>query len=336
MFICMWLLGLFCILTGCGGSRTGPLPAETFQATPLDLTGTVATIAGTAADFNLPVGITSDGSSLYIADCNNNQIRKIDIATGIVSTVAGTGELGSTDDGPGTLARFNNPRGITTDGTWLYVTEMVGNIRKVRISTGMVSTMATSTKLSSPTGITIAGSNLYVTDSVDHIIQKIVISSGAVTTLAGSTAGWADGNGTAAKFNQPVGITTDGSQLFVNDFGNSTIRQIDIASRVVTTLAGSPGLTGRDNGSGATARFTNPAMGIATDGTHLYVADSGNHTIRTIDISSGAVTTLAGSTAGFSDGSGAKAQFRYPEGITSDGKSLFISDSSNNAIRKLN
>lgn len=282
----------------------------TTQGTPLQLAGNVTTLAGAAANFNLPVGITTDGRNLYIADSNNNTIRKIVISTATVSTVAGSGLLG-TVDGTGAAARFYHPRGITTDGTCLYVAELESNsIRKVVIATGEVTTLAT---LSSPAGITTDGINLYVTDSARHTIRKIVISTGTVTILAGSDGipGSADGAGSGATFNQPVGITTDGISLYVNDFGSGKIRKIVLAGGVVSTVA---------------SGFVNPASGITTDGTSLYVADYGNNTIRKIVISSGSVSLLAGVVMGFN----------HPEGVTSDGTSLFIADSDNNAIRKMN
>jgi hypothetical protein len=270
----------------------------TYQGTPLVLSGAVTTLAGTAANFNLPDGITTDGRNLYVADSNNNTIRKIVISTGIVTTVAGTGLTATVDTKPGIPASFNHPRGITTDGTCLYVAEPESNsIRKVVIASGVVTTLAT---LSTPSGITTDGSNLYVTDSVNNTIRKIVISSGVVSPLAGS-----------ATFNQPVGITTDGRNLYVNDLGSGLVRRIVIASEEVSTVAGG---------------FTSPETGIVTDGTNLYVADYFKNAISTIALSSGIVTQLAGAAAGFN----------HPEGITSDGTSLFIADSGNNAIRKLN
>jgi len=280
----------------------------TVQGTPLTLGNNVSTVAGSAAALSLPVGITTDGRNLYVADSTNNKIRQIVIATGTVTTVAGSGQLG-TVDGTGTGARFYHPRGLTTDGTCLYVAELESNkIRKVVISSGAVSTIASVT---SPAGITTDGINLFVTDFNSHTINRIAIATGVVTPLAGiaGTPGSATGPVGVATFNHPVGITTDGSHLYVNDSGSGLIRRIVIASGEVSTLA---------NG------FTNPATGITTDGTYLYVADYGN-TISSIALSGGGVTQLLGTAAGFG----------HPEGLTSDGKSLFIADSNNNSIRKL-
>jgi hypothetical protein len=109
-------------------------------------------------------------------------------------------------------------------------------------------------------------------------------SSGpAVTTLAGSagSSGSTDGTGTAARFNNPSGITSDGSNLYVADSGNNTVRKVVIASGVVTTLAGTAGSYGSTDGTGTAARFNNPSD-IITDGTNLYIADFGNNTIRKI------------------------------------------------------
>jgi sugar lactone lactonase YvrE len=284
------------------------------QGTSLSLSGTVTTIAASTV-FNLPVGITTDGRFLYVADSNNNIIRKIDISTGLVSILAGIiGQPPATvDTAPGFAARFNLPGAITTDGVSLYVAERQSNsIRKVVISSGAVSTLA---HVNSPAGITTDGANLYVTDSVSHVIRRIAISSGVITTLAGSAgvAGSLDETGINARFRQPVGITTDGSNLYVNDFGNNLVRKIIIASGLVSTIV--------DN----SALLVNPSTGITTDGTNLYIADYGN-TVRKIVISSGFVSTLVGTGAGLS----------HPEGLTSDGRTLFISDSLNNLIRRLN
>src|SRR5512143_3454369 len=164
------------------------------------------------------------------------------------------------------------------------------------------------------------------------------ITTGVVTTLAGSAGvpGSTDGTGTAATFHTPYGIATDGTSLFVADTGNNTIRKIDIASGVVTTLAGSAGVTGSTNGTGAGASFNHPA-GITIDGTILYVADTGNDIIRKVVISSGVVTTLAGiaGNPGSFDATGTAASFARPVGIASSGSILYVADTLNSTIRKV-
>ena len=151
--------------------------------------------------------------------------------------------------------------------------------------------------------------------------------SSAVTTLAGTgSSGSANGTGTLASFKGPMGITTDGTNLYVSDTYNHLIRKIVISTGVVTTLAG---------GSRGSADITYP-HGITTDGTNLYVADTTNYLIRKIVISTGAVTTIAGTgSAGSANGTGTSASFNLPYGITIDGTKLYVADFSNHLIRKI-
>ncbi len=231
-----------------------------------------------------------------MTDSTNHTIRKIVIASGAVTTLAGTAGTSGSVDGVATTASFYFPKGITTDGICLYVA-----------------------------------------DAGNHIIRKIVIATGAVTTLAGSVglSGSADGIGLAAKFNWPEGITTDGTNLYVTD-GYCTIRKIVIATGAVTTLAGTVGISGSVDGIGTAASFST-SKGITTDGTSLYVTDYANFTIRKIVIATGVVTTLAGNVGamGSTDGTGAAAGFFLPTGISTDGKSLYVSDTRNHTIRKI-
>jgi sugar lactone lactonase YvrE len=305
---------------------------------------------GAGASFSFPEGITTDGTNLYVADSNNNEIRRIVIATGVVTTLAGSTTSGHAD-GTGAGASFSFPEGITTDGTNLYVVDGDNNeIRKVVIATGAVTTLAGSwtsgfgnadgtgaaASFSFPQGITTDGTNLYVADFQNNEIRKIVIATAVVTTLAGSGAsGHADGTGTAATFNLPHGIATDGTNLYVADCYNNEIRKIVIASRVVTTLAGSYTTAGHADGTGTGASFMFP-YDITTDGTNLYVTDQSNNEIRKIVIASKVVTTLAGSTtAGHADDTGTAASFNGPYGITTDGTKLYVADNGNNEIREI-
>ena len=339
-------------------------------------TGEVTTLAGSAvtsgtadgigpaARFSLPRGITNDGINLYVTDSYNYTIRKVVIATGEVTTLAGKAGLSGTTDGTASAARFSNLKGITTDGTNLYATD--GNtIRKVAIATGEVTTLAGSVgangstdglglaaQFDDPCGLTTDGTNLYVADSINCTIRKVVINTGEVTTFAGGSesSGTSDGTGSSAQFNAPSGVTTDGKNLFVADLGNHTVRKLEIATGVVTTLAGSAGVNGSADGLGATAKFDSPC-GLTTDGTNLYVTDTFYHTIRKIVIATGEVTTLAGNpgslifvypggsamkySGGSADGTGSAAQFNAPSGVTTDGINLYVADFNNHTIRKV-
>lgn len=347
-------------LTACGGDPAPEAPAPapvtaliggSIQGRALSLTATVTTQAGSsrgsadgagsAAQFFEPAHITTDGTNLYLADTDNHRIRRVVIATGEVTTLAGS--MDGFVDGNGTAAQFRNPKGITTDGINIYTTDQ-GNhsVRKIVIATGEVTTMAgdgtrantdgvgSAAQFDNPTSITTDGTNLYVSDQENHRIRKVVIATNEVTTLAGSSQGTSDGIGSAAQFDTPAGIATDGTNLYVGEF-SSRIRKVVIATGEVTTLAGST--NGFTDGIGTAAQFGAP-QAITTDGTNLYVADANNR-IRKLVISTGEVTTVAGSAAGFVDGPGAAAQFSNPAGITTDGKSLYVSDSRNNRVRKI-
>jgi len=283
--------------------------------------------AGAAASFSFPSGVASDGEgNLFVADSSNSTIRQVVITTAAVTTLAGSPDKqfsSGTGDGTGAAAWFASPQGVASDGAGnLFVADdWRSTIRKVVVATGAVTTLAGSRdtgiddSTSSPgnfhgndgtgsaarflqlSGITSDGAgNLFVAD--ENCIRKIVIATAAVTTFAGDPgwAGRADGTGTVARFYAPAGLTSDGAgNLFVADSGSSTIRKIAIATEIVTTLAGSPENPGSADGTGAAALFDHP-LGVALDGAgNLFVADTGNSTIRKIVLATGAVTTVVGS-----------------------------------------
>ena len=186
-----------------------------------------------------------------------------------------------------------------------------------------------------------ASGTVYVADTGNHTIRKLVFSGTicTVSTLAGTVgvSGTTDGTGSAALFNSPLGIAVDASgNVYVADTGNHTIRKVSSSGQVIT-LAGMPGIYGDQNGAGTSAQFCGP-IGIAVDASGtVYVADTGNHTIRKIT-SGGAVTTLAGcsSVTGFVDGTGSGALFNSPGGLALDGSgNLIVADTLNNLIRKV-
>ena len=304
---------------------------------------------GAAAQFSGTRGVAVDGSgNMYVADQSNNRIRKIVVATGVVTTLAGSGTLGNAD-GTGVAAQFNYPNGVAVDGSGnVYVSDQSNHrIRKIVVATGVVTTLAGSTsgnadgtgvaaQFNYPMGVAVDGSgNVYVADQNNNRIRKIVVATGVVTTLAGNSAqGNADGTGAAAQFSSPNGVAVDGSgNVYVADLNNNRIRKIVVATGVVTTLAGSS-TAGSGDGTGAAAQFNSP-RGVAVDGSgNVYVAEQSNTHIRKIVVATGVVSTLAGSTSGYTDGTGAVAQFSNPSGVAVDGSgTVYVADTNNNRIR---
>src|SRR5262249_21278326 len=150
-------------------------------------------------------------------------------------------------------------------------------------------------RFNGPVGIAADGAgNLYVADGINDTVRKIVIATGAVTTLAGAPgqAGSADGAGAAARFDAPAGIATDGAaNLYVAAAPNAPVRKIAVATASVTTLAGAPVRAGSTDVTFATAPFNYP-YAVTTDGSgNLYVADTQNGAVRKVVIATGAVTT---------------------------------------------
>ena len=253
---------------------------------------------GPAARFFAPYGLAVDGAgNVFVADTDNYTIRKITPA-GVVTTFAGTaGSLGSAD-GTGAAARFTQPFGVAVDGE----------------------------------------GNLLVADTYNSTIRKIT-PAGGVTTFAGvaRATGSTDGTGTAARFSGPKGLEVDGAgNVFVADTENHTIRKIT-PTGVVTTLAGKARSSGSADGTGAAALFNSP-QGVAVDGAgNVFVADTGNHTIRKIS-PTGVVTTVAGS-AGLPaniDATGTAARFNTPSGLAVDGAgNVLVADAYNHTVRKI-
>ena len=308
---------------------------------------------GAAARFNLPIGLAVDGAgNVLVADYLNQTIRKIS-PLGEVTTLAGTAGSAGSADGTGAAARFSNPVGLAVDAAGHVLVADYGNhtIRKIS-PLGVVTTLAgTAASLGSadgtgaaarfnyPRGLAVdAAGNVLVADTGNHTIRKIS-PAGVVTTLAGTATslGSTDGTGAAARFSSPAGLAVDAAgYVFVADTSNHTIRKISPAG-VVTTLAGTAGMSGSTDGTGAAARFSNP-VGLAVDGAgNVLVADYKNHTIRKIS-PAGVVTTLAGKAGvqGSLNGTGAAARFSSPTGLAVDGAgNVLVVDYGNNTIRKI-
>ena len=244
---------------------------------------------------DFPAGLATDGRAVYVANSRNNTVEAIDLTARSLRIVAGKLFQEGNNDGVGDAARFN-----------------------------------------SPDGMTINGQDLYLCDTNNSDIRKITVS-GTVTTVAGTAniGGTDDGTGTAAHFNNPTQIASDGTSLYVADSGNSAIRRITLADFKVMTIAGQSGTAGKTEGGPKKSLLSGP-RGVAVDKKAIYVADTGNDVIRKIDISSLETSTIAGTgEEGDKDGPALQAQFNNPGAICTDGAFLYILDADNHAIRKM-
>ena len=247
--------------------------------------------AGTSAQFNFPYDVALDASgTVYVADFSNHLIRRITLK-GLVSTLAGSTE--GFRDGLGRSAQFSYPSGVVLDaaGT-VYVADANNHLIRKITPEGLVSTLAGSTEgfrdgagrsaqFNYPYGVAVdAAGNVYVADYGNHLIRKIT-PEGLVSTLAGSTEGFRDEDGTSAQFNGPIGVEVDAAgTVYVADYYNNRIRKVT-PEGLVSTLAGST--EGFRDGLGRSAQFNRPS-GVAVDAAgNVYVADSFNNRIRRIE-----------------------------------------------------
>jgi sugar lactone lactonase YvrE len=288
--------------------------------------------SGADARFNIPSGLAlRDSNTLLVADRFNHAIRRIDLTDGMVTTIA---------DGD----QVRDPRALAVDGAGnLFI---ASNSLIYRLdSVGAVTTLmdANEKPLSiSSFGLAIDGSgNLYLTKGLGSIAKVapdlMVPNAWTETSLVGADGqlGSRDGIGADARFQSAWGLAIDaqGEHLFVADNANDAIREVEIASRVVTTLAGAAGPASNRDGNGIDARFgfSGSSVGLTSDGQgNLFVASSFGCAIRQVSLATGEVTTLVGTTeCEIVDGTGPDARLSIPSGIVSDGQGrLFVSDDS--------
>lgn len=273
--------------------------------------GTITTVAGNgthgycgdgmpAVDSCLswPHDLFVDGDgNIFIADSNNQRIREV-TTDGIIRTIVGTGVIGSTGDGKaGITAKIKYPKTVFRMGDTLYWSGFENRVRKLDLSTGLVSNVAGST-----------------------------------------TAGYVDGSSAEARFNQPQRMQLDSAgNIYLADTGNSAIRRIDASSGQVTTVAGT-GVRGNGGTSGVATSFAlNQPRGIALDGdTTLYIADSQNHRLRKVDLSTGMLTSLSTLGKGYAGDGGpvSAARFYQPRGLSiSPAGDLVVADTYNSLLR---
>jgi hypothetical protein len=318
-------------------------------------TSAVTTVAGTAgksgsadgigsnASFKYPRGVACDGSNLYVGDSGNYTIRKIDLTTMNVSTLAGSAGNGGLVDGTGPAARFGQIMAMCIVSGYLYVAENSA-VRRVDCATGAVLTIAgngtpdtvdgtgtATARFKSLQCLASVGDVLYLGQG-DYVLRRLDLSSAAVTTVAGSRdqSGRNDGIGPAARFGGIMALAEYGGLLYVID---AALRRFDPASLQVTTLSGYNGLSSEIDGNIADARCAG-ASGMCRYGTMLYYA--GNSSVRRIDIDGGSISTLAGnSIVSYYDALGQEARFSEPYGLACCSGTVYACDFTAHVIRKI-
>jgi protein gp37 len=297
-----------------------------------------------------------------IADTENHVIRKVDTTTGIIDTIAGTGNSGYTgDNGPAVEARLNKPGGVFVDPLAnIYIADTENHvIRKVDATTREITTVAgngsngyagdngqaTSASLNKPAGVFVDSSkNIYIADTENHVIRKVDGGTNVITTVAGNgTHGYAGDNGqaTLAQLNKPGGVFVDPlANIYIADTENHVIRKVDGGSNVITTVAGNGthGYAG-DNGQATSASLNKPAGVFVDSSKNIYIADTENHVIRKVDGGTNVITTVAGNGSGGYSGDGDQATLaalKKPRTVWLDEiGNLLIADTENSRIRKV-
>lgn len=280
-------------------------------------TGVISTIAGngnagfsgdggpaTSATFNCPTSVAVDGyGNVYVADLNNQRIRKIVASTGIITTVAGNGNDGYNGDAqPAIQAELNNPSSVAVDSFGnLYIADLNNQrIRKITVKTGIISTIAgngtvgyygdggsaANSELDAPSSVAVYGNgDVYIADTLNNCIRKVA-ATGTITTVAGSGIGGYSGDGglaTSARLQRPNAVAVEPTgDVYFTDQDNTRIRKVTLSSGIITAVAGN-GIAGYSGDGGSATSASIHAGGIATDELlNLYMADAGNNRVRAV------------------------------------------------------
>lgn len=329
----------------------------------------------TLAQLNSPEGAYVDpvDRALYVADTGNHIIRRLNLKTGELTTIAGVlafaGRLG--DGGPATSAQLISPRGIALDGPArrLYVADTNNHaIRMVDLTTGLLTTVAgvlgssgllgddtpaNMTLLHFPYSVEVdrVASRLYITEPYNHIVRQVDLASGVLATIAGTpgVGGFSgdEGLATSGKLHFPWDVALDqqARQLYIADAGNHAVRMVDLVTGLIRTVAGGPhpeqgGPADQASEPARAVRLHYPA-GVVVDprARRLYVADRGNSAARTVDLATYAISTAVGTLGAYGstgdDGLAASAKLHSPRGVALDPSSgdLYVADTSNHVVR---
>ncbi len=322
----------------------------------------------TLAQLDFPAWVARDSAgNLYISDQNNHVVREVAAGTGTISTIAGTGKFGiSGDGGPATSAEFEWPGALALDQNGnLFIADLSGLVRLLNLKTGIISTYAgggtgslgtgnggpaTSAVLGQIGGITIdASRNVYI--STTNTVLKVTDATGIITTFAGTGSYGYGGDGgaaTSAQLADPLGLAFDAKgNLYIADTGNNRIREVNGATGIITTVAGTDRTTlltptyYGDGGPATSAQLNQPTSVVLDAAGNLYFSDTLNAAIRKVDMTTGIINTVAGDgrQCGGLAGDGAlaaAASLCGPQGIANDNAgNLYIAETDGGRVRKV-
>jgi len=326
----------------------------TLDRTPLKLGLERHNLAATPLKFPGKVLADEKSGRLFIADSNHNRVVICTLAGKLID-VAGVGPAGE-KNGSFDSATFHHPQGMALDGDKLYVADTENHlIRVLNLDKRTVVSLAGTGRqapghavgghlhavaISSPWDVLLSGRTLYVAMAGSHQIWSTRLGTDTIHVVAGTgSENILNGQRTEAAFAQPSGLASDGHNLYVADSEGSAIRKIPFSrSEPVTTLAGTSDLAGGRSlfefgdvdGTGSGARFQHP-LGLAYHDGRLFVADSYNHKIKSVDITTGEVKTLFGS--GKRGDSVEPPEFAEPGGLSVGAGKLYIADTNNHVIK---
>jgi sugar lactone lactonase YvrE len=324
------------IIAGAAGNGTAGYSGDGGQAT--------------AARLNSPSDVTVDSSGdLYIADRNNNRVRKVDVSTGVISTIAGSGVAGwFFSGGPALFASLDHPSGVAVDTAGnLYIADLLENdisrIHKLTISNGRISKVELPVLLKGAVAIALdSAGHLYIAEQAGHRIRRVTLSNLSISVFAGNGVPGFSGDGgpaVSAELNSPVHLAVDAAgNVYFSDSLNNRIRKIAAGTGIISTVAGTgaAGFSG-DGGPGTSASFNNP-RGVAIDSAgNIFVADTLNRRIRRISARTGIVTTIVSGDMTGAACEAASSSLRTPDSLSVNaaGTMLYVADDGGNRIWKV-